>query len=77
MSKSTNEIKGTRVTETSIEYITRTLEPSVNSACYYFGVMSFSVNDLFQKTGETSFNAILEKHSKIQLVHLDENEIPY
>ncbi len=68
---------GAAVVETSVEYATRILEPSVNSACYYFDVMSFSVNDLFEKTGETSFNAIIEKHSQTPLVRFDETEIPY
>ncbi|WP_045410148.1 hypothetical protein [Vibrio jasicida] len=68
---------GATVTEAKVEYATRALEPSVTIACYYFDVPTFSVNDLFEKTGETSFNAIIEKHSQNQLANFDESEIPY
>ncbi|MBE8574212.1 hypothetical protein [Vibrio sp. OPT18] len=52
---------GAEVTETSIEYATRILEPSVNSACYYFGVKSFSVRDLFDQEGCDSFMTLINR----------------
>lgn len=64
MNKSTNEIKGTRVTETNIEYITRTLEPSLVIACHYFGVKSFSAKDLFEQEGVTSLMELINREKQ-------------
>ncbi|MBE8578679.1 hypothetical protein [Vibrio sp. OPT18] len=55
---------GAEVTETSIEYATRILEPSVNSACYYFGVKSFSARELFEQEGASSLMELVNREKQ-------------
>lgn len=55
---------GAEVTETSIEYATRTLEPSLVSACHYFGVKSFSARELFEQEGVSSLMELVNREKQ-------------
>lgn len=55
---------GATVTEAKVEYATRVLEPSLVSACHYFGVKSLSAKELFEQEGVSSLMELIDREKQ-------------